>query len=35
LHVNKAANLKKSGLSVGLIRPGRLFWLMSLLKKAD
>ena len=25
LHVNKAANLKKSGLSVGLIRPGRLF----------
>jgi len=25
LHVNKAANLKKSGLSSGLIRPGRLF----------
>ncbi|MFT7112557.1 MAG: putative amidohydrolase YtcJ [Porticoccaceae bacterium] len=25
LHVNKAANLKKSGLSVGLIRPGRVF----------
>ena len=25
LHVNKAANLKKSALSVGLIRPGRLF----------
>jgi predicted amidohydrolase YtcJ len=25
LHVNMAANLKKSGLSVGLIRPGRLF----------
>ena len=25
LHVNKAANLKRSGLSSGLIRPGRLF----------
>ena len=25
LNVNKAANLKKTGLSVGLIRPGRLF----------
>ena len=25
LHVNQAANLKKSGLSSGLIRPGRLF----------